>query len=230
MVLAFCGQAAAATIDLGFDESGLGAGNITGTESAFISRGVEIDLLGATGKSLALFQSTCRFSFGGTTYNGEADACTGQDPDLGTASGLGTGPQGLILIANEGSDAQPDDFAGSYSFRYSFASPVLVDVVEMVDLDGAEDIAFRGKAASGGPVFDIDPSGVSLVGTPTKDNSLRAYTLGNELRLSEFYIDFKSTSGAVGSLSYTAVPLPASLPMLIGALGLIGWAAHRRRT
>jgi len=228
--------ASAVPISLGFDSGGLSAGNITGSEAAFTDAGVSIALKNAGTNSLALFDSTCRFQFNANTYNSGEDACTGGDPDLGTAAELGTGPQDLVLIANEGTDADPDDFAGTYEFEYTFSAPdgVLIEQIEMLDLDGAEDIAFSalflGEDPADGPVTLTEAS-VDLVGTPTTDNSLRRYTFDDTRAVEVFYIEFKGTSGAVGSLEFTprVVPVPAALPLMLGGLGLLGMIGLRRR-
>jgi len=228
--------ASAVPISLGFDSGGLSAGNITGSEAAFTDAGVSIALKNAGTNSLALFDSTCRFQFNANTYNPGEDACTGGDPDLGTAAELGTGPQDLVLIANEGTDADPDDFAGTYEFEYTFSAPdgVLIEQIEMLDLDGAEDIAFSalflGEDPADGPVTLTEAS-VDLVGTPTTDNSLRRYTFDDTRAVEVFYIEFKGTSGAVGSMEFTpqVVPVPAALPLMLGGLGLLGMIGLRRR-
>lgn len=234
--------ASAVPISLGFESGGLSAGNITGSETVFTDAGVSIALKNAGTNSLALFDSTCKFQFNGTdntsgtTYTPGEAACTGGDPDLGTAQALGTGPQGLVLIANEGTDTDPDDFAGTYEFEYTFSAPdgVLIEQIEMLDLDGAEDIAFSalflGEDPDAGPVTLTEPT-VDLVGTPTTDNSLRRYTFDDTRAVEVFYIEFKGTSGAVGSMEFTprVVPVPAALPLMLGGLGLLGMIGLRRR-
>lgn len=38
-----------------------------------------------------------------------------------------------------------------------------------------------------------------------------------------------SISGGIASISYAPIPVPAALPLLAGALGMLGWAARRRK-
>lgn len=216
--------AAAAPINLDFDENGATAGNIAG--DLFVSEGVMIRLLDnggnpfANSPTLALFDSACA----GNGLNPGATACTGDDPDLAQPNPPG---QGLVLIANEGSDSDPDDFAGNYSFEFMFTNPTSVDFVQVVDLEESEDVSFRGLTM-GGATISL-PAVASLIDPPAGDNSLWEFGLQTQ-QLQKLFIDFKGTSGAIGSLEYTPVPIPASLPLLVGALGLMGFLSRRRRS
>jgi len=220
VVALLIGSAAqAATIDLDFDENGATAGNIAG--NFFASEGVTIELVGAGSRSLALFDTECK----GNGFNPSLAACTGDDPDLARPAG----EHGLVLIANEGSDSAPDDFAGTYTFKFSFTNPTDVEYVDLIDIDRQEDVKFRGEFASNiGTISTLPATAALLTPSHPQDNSVRRFTLATA-QLTTLYVDFLGTSGAIGSLNYTPVPIPATLPLLLGGLGFMGFIARRRR-
>lgn len=214
------GSAMAATLD--FDtqngNTGIGAGNITGNE--FTDFGVTI----SSAKQLALFNSNCGADFDNSCKT------TGTDKDLATGPQFGTAPQGNVLILNGGTNAKPNDDASGGTFRFDFEQAVTFDAVSLLDLDEkkAEDkVTFTFSFADLTVQTFTGLSGTLLNPSFPGDNSLRTFAFGLE-DVTRLDIGFKNVSGAVASLDYAPVPLPAGLVLILTGMGALGLASRTR--
>ncbi|MEO1239582.1 MAG: VPLPA-CTERM sorting domain-containing protein [Pseudomonadota bacterium] len=206
----------AATV-VNFDDGS--EGNLNGTE--VFSDLVSVD---GNGKTLGLFNSNCDGN--GSTQFGVA--CTGDDPDLATGTAFGTDPQALVLIIEENpGNGTPDDDRRGGTISFNFAQAVVMNAITLLDLDrDFTNMMFTFFFEGGGSTTTGLPGDVTLLGSETKDNSLRRYVFGDMGAITGF--DLKTTdSGAVASLEVTPVPLPAAGWLLIGGLG--GLVAMKRR-
>ncbi len=207
------GTAYAMTIDFETDDNGapLSPGAFNGA-TAFDGFGITISSTG----SLSLFNSNCGPDFG--------VACTGGDDDLGTGPSFGTQPQGNVLIIQDPSVAPtPGDSGGGGSITFDFANPTTLTQVTLLDNDTDEGIFLElFKEGVGAPT--VVPAAIG------GDNILQVIAFGAEaVGIVKLVVNFPG-SGAIASLSVTAVPLPAALPLLLSALAWLGWIARRKRT
>ncbi len=218
----FATGAQALTLDFDTANTGsIGPGNITGSE--FTDFGVVIT--GGAGTNLALFNSNC-----GTDFDSSCTT-TATDGDLATGPAFGTAPQGNVLINNGGTSANPNDNASGGLFNFAFLSPVTFSSIDILDLDEsnlATKIAFTfGFAGGASQMFD-GTGGVLQNPGFSGDNSLRTFTF-DLLNVTSLSVELKNISGAISSVSYAPVPLPAALPLLLAGVGALGIAARRRK-
>ncbi|MEM6636191.1 MAG: VPLPA-CTERM sorting domain-containing protein [Pseudomonadota bacterium] len=214
-------QSHAVTLDF----EGPSSGNIDGDEflgafgltiTGFDKDGVETQL--------ALFNSSCD----GGPGNDSFPDCTGDDDDLASGDPYGTDPQGNVLIIQE-NGGEPDDSAQGGSWLFSFLAPVTVTAVELLDLDRnprglSFDFAYEGGASSD----DVAPLSEQLLSNDTGNNSLTRFTF-EEFNVVSLKINLYD-SGAVASVDFTPVPLPAGLPLLVAGLGALGLMRRRKRS
>ena len=166
--------------------------------ASLISGGVTFTA-GTGAPILAIFNTDCLVG-----------SCTGDDDDL---SFPGMDTFGLVLIINEqnpiGVDG-PDDDGNGGEIIVDFASLVTVGDLVFLDIEGAGSTvtAFNDGMEVG--LFNIIAGG---------DNAAATTSLG-DIVVDQLVIDFE-TSGALAIVDFTAVPLPAALPMFLGGLGLI---------
>lgn len=126
---------------------------------------------------------------------------------------------GRALIIQENLHAPDDDGNGGIiSFAFSQAITFLgfdfLDDEEVVATDNWGNRATVGRPA--GSAFDNYHSSSGLL---------------NWTNVTRLTFDFGRNSGAIDNLRYeiSQVPVPASLPLLLAAMGALGFAARRRR-
>lgn len=174
--------------------------------------------LSYTGPSLgpAIFDTTC------TGYGG-ADGCNG-DPDLQPLGGQGTdGVAGNVMILQDERYSVPNDNADGGEIFLTLVSGTpfrltgfsAVDDEEMfsaIDTDGSTVLATVGGGVDGGTEAATTFSSVVGIGDTI------SFRFGG--------------SGGIDSLlleEVTPVPVPATLPLALGAFGALGLLARRRR-
>ncbi len=207
------------TIDFETDGNGLGlsAGDfIAGNEWA------NLDIsLSSTGGALRLFNSNCGPGFPGTP-------CTGGDSDLASGADFGNGfvpAQGNVLIRQQPSIGAPGDTAAPGTIRFDFSDPVRLVSIALLDNDNEPGITLN--------IFrhnEVLPSTTILRPDVGFDNFFETFVFaGDATWVTALEVVFPS-SGAIAALSVSPVPLPAALPLLLTALGWLGWVARRRRS
>ncbi len=188
-------------VDFERDDVGnvLKAGTKTNIGEQWSKFGVHIRSNTGSNRPLRLFNSNCGPDFG--------IKCTGRDPDLATGPSFGTTPQGNVLIINEDTDQEPDDWAGGGIISFLFDQPVSVDYVTLLDID-------ENPNNKNGYVEAFLDDGTQerqslKLGT---DNSLSTYNFSNLPQYSVTKLDIKLPgSGAVSSIKFRDLP-PFPLP------------------
>ena len=90
---------------------------------------------------------------------------------------------------------------------------------EVNDTLGAAFSLIGGEATDEGGVITQGPGIDNFVGTPIPTGVLGDAALGFG----------GNPDFAIATIEITAVPIPATLPLIVGAFGLMGFAAHRRK-
>ena len=171
-----------------------------------------------------LFNSTCD-GYGGS------DGCNG-DADLRPASQGENGVFGNILIQQDDrkGKATPNDDQNTDLLKLTLLSDVtlILTSLSVID-DGRYDV-----------LTEIDGNLSSILGTATLGkNSETALIDGftsDKIRIGDSVIvDFtrpnksNGDSGGIDSLTFNVVPVPASLPLLVGGFGLMAFMRRRRK-
>lgn len=223
----------AATLDFEGVFTSPSQGTITGTEFS----GVNISLGGTGTGVLGLYDSSCRTN------------CTGGDLDLATGSGITAAPidadedtpaENYILISSEGSGNSFGDKVGKPTFTFNFDVASVIESFVLIDIDEPQtSVSFLFHFADGSPTASFNGQAATTVLNPGENNSweefdvtMIAASLGNSDFLkpvSKFEVQYSGNSGAIASITYAPIPVPAALPLMACALGLLGWAARRRK-
>lgn len=127
---------------------------------------------------------------------------------------------GNALILQERGASNPDDAARGGQIIFSFDS--LVSLTRIFILDGND------NGPTGVSLFlnsSLSPVATHLGGG---NRQFEIHEFDPNTVVSQLTVDFAG-SGAIGQFGFAAVPVPASLPLLLTALGGFAWAARRRR-
>lgn len=161
---------------------------------------------GGNPRDLMIFDSNC-----------SGAGCSGGDPDLSTTSTINA--NNILIISEDNDSADPDDSAAGGTIVIKFDTDVTSITGTTVDIgDSDNGPNFFQAFLDGAPVETMN---LALM---QGDNNIQSRTftgLFDEIRLS------LAGSGALASLEFTPVPLPAALPLFMA--GLLGLFGMRRR-
>lgn len=164
----------------------------------------DVSFTSSGGIGAAIFDTTCT----GQACNGDTDL---RPNDRSLADGN-------ILIIQEKNASVPDDAATKGQIVLTLADGPAFRWVGAAAVD-EQPITF--STLADGQLGVIDNAGNGDV-----DQVLFQSSVIN--KNDSLIIDFAG-SGGVDNLQLAAVPVPAALPLLLGALGGMGWVARRRR-
>ncbi|MEO0971685.1 MAG: VPLPA-CTERM sorting domain-containing protein [Pseudomonadota bacterium] len=202
LTLTVCAATTAGAMTLDFDDLGFMSGDVV-TGQTLLGITLSVANQGTTDgdpRELMLFDAEC---------GGDANNCSGGDEDL-FAPG-----EGLVLIISEDNDsADPDDsrFGGDIIFDFAEAVPV---VSLLLDLDEGATVS----TLIGGVLIES-------VDLTTGNGGMTTVEFLMTDTADQIVVSLNG-SGAVASLTISPIPLPASLPMMLLAIG--GLAAVRSR-
>ncbi len=144
-----------------------------------------------------------------------------QDPDLEgpftSANGNRTFNARRALIIQENPLGEPDDDGNGGTITLTFSRALTFLGFHVLD-DATINVTSNN-------------SGQSVTGSAPADNTFRRVNVMWE-NVTSLTFDFGTHSGAIDQLRFDVpaqVPVPASLPLLGGALALMGWGARRRQ-
>lgn len=234
-------SAAPVTLDFDIGKNGMTSAGVINDLTLFSNFGVTLSVDAPNPplpNTLALFNSNCGPDFGVN--------CTGGDPDLATGPTYGTTPQGRVLIIQENAGGVPDDALAGGTIRFDFDRLMQVKSVELLDLDesaitvGQIDFRFFYSDNTFSDIFVENLVGLGgaidllSFATVTGDNELRRLSFtGGAASFAKnvigFSITYNNISGAIASITYAPVPVPAALPLLAGGMAVFGFMGWRRR-
>ncbi|NEO21901.1 MULTISPECIES: PEP-CTERM sorting domain-containing protein [unclassified Moorena] len=202
-------------LDFEKDDAGnlLQAGTKTNIGEQWAKFGVHITSNKGSNHPLRLFNSNCGPDFGIT--------CSGGDADLATGPSFGTKPQGNVLIINENTNEEPDDWAGGGIISFAFDKPVSLDYVTLIDID--ENLNNTNGYLE---AFLKDGTTEKQSLTLGTDNSLSTYDFSYLPEYSVTKLDIKLPgSGAVSGIKFRDFPDPPKpskkVPEPTSTLGLL---------
>lgn len=134
---------------------------------------------------------------------------------------------GNVLIVQENQSGGPDDTGAGGTLILDFAREIFLTSLSLVDAEigTSAQLKLDGNIVQS---FVLDQNNESDTGNDPGNNAFTFLDFGDALG-DELVVTF-TASGAIGELdaSLAPVPVPASLPLLIGGLGLIGMWRRRR--
>ncbi len=202
------GASAASAAVIDFDGLDASAGQ-TVPLTSFTEDGYTFSLSTTGGTAgAAIFDTTC-----------VGAACNG-DTDLALSPGRQgeNGVFGNVLIRQDGRRGQP--------VPNDSASPGSI----ILTLTAGPSFFLSGFSAIDDGTFKIFGGGAELGSIMLGENQTGKTTFGNFLvSVGDSLTLSYSGSGGFDSLEVAPVPLPAALPMLLAAMGGLGWVARRRR-
>jgi hypothetical protein len=118
---------------------------------------------------------------------------------------------------------RPGDAAQSTTFN--LATGISAISLSIANFGGGESVSF---SLSNGDSFTLDGDGTGADGFFgfASTSEFSSFTV-SDVTESQFRID-EISAGASDGITAAPIPLPATLPLLLGALGLVGWTARRK--
>ncbi|WP_299733201.1 VPLPA-CTERM sorting domain-containing protein [uncultured Tateyamaria sp.] len=228
--------ASAATYVLDFDADPTNAAEVASLDSSatqtissprdFTDSGVTWRVESSGGAGVGLFDTTCSYGFG-------TNGCAG-DADLEVFNQMNAeGVAGNVLIQQEaGNPGRPDDDANTSFLTLTLLTDITLEWTGASALDDGFYLFNFGAQLLGtvdngnGSAFDNTTGSVDFASTAllTQNDTITVF-------FQRSATDTRGASGAVDNFRFNvvpAVPVPASLPLLVGGFGLMAFM-HRRR-
>ncbi|MEM6912844.1 MAG: hypothetical protein AAF511_02585 [Pseudomonadota bacterium] len=137
-------------------------------------------------------------------------------------------PGGIAIIPDQ-DDPLADDEALGGIITFVFTVPVTMDSIRFFDASTVEVTLFSDK----GSAVEIGSEMVTglddVVDNPKNVNKTDVLDLSAYVDVLSLQIDLSGTSGGFDNVSFVATPVPGALPLMIGGVALVGFAARRRR-
>ena len=147
----------------------------------------------------------------------DTDNPTGNDSDLAAPFNDGAGgtlsPGKVLIISEDGDSSDPDDERSGGKITFTFDS-----AINLLGFDALDDVTLTVTSTSG------DSTTVNVA----SDNQFASVST-NFFNVTEVTFDFGDQSGAIDNLNVAAVPLPASVLLMLAGLGGLGVASRRRK-
>lgn len=176
-----------------------------------------------------IFNTNCN----GLRFDFARPDCSGNDGDLSSpfpGDGIDTLEAFNALILNESDDPSgdngPNDDPSGGMITLTFGGQVQLLRLDLLDLGDGNELD--------GLTIMVDDVTVLTGATVAENGFFRTHTPDESPFGTVFKFTFEG-SGAIDNLVFntpsdsTVVPVPASLPLLLGAMGMIGWVGRRRR-
>lgn len=210
--LTIAGGAHAAVIDFETNVAGdvltsFDVGGVTGTISAVggTDQAMIFDSNNYTGGDSDL-QAPFYSEFTGTGHNGTP-----------TASADTLSPGNILIISEDGDASDPDDNARGGLITFDFDQ-----AITFMGFDVLDDVTNFSVTSDTGE--SIGPFSLNY------NNQFLSFTDLSWEGVTSLTFDFGNASGAIDNISFqvAAVPLPATLPLLLVGFGAFGFAARRK--
>lgn len=133
---------------------------------------------------------------------------------------------GNALIVQENATGGPDDFVGG-SLIFDFASLFAFSTLSLLDAQDST-VATLFSGTDEVLSFTVDDLNASDTGNDPTDNQFTLLNFGGAVGDS-LVVDF-SASGAIGEFQLAAVPLPASLSLLLAGAGALVLVRRRKKS
>lgn len=147
----------------------------------------------------------------------DTDNYTGGDNDLRSpftsSSGAKSRPGNVLIISEDNDSSDPDDEARGGTITFTFDQ-----MVTILGFDAFDDIRLTTTADTGAS------TSVRLA----SDRQFASVAL-NWVGVTSITFDLGRHSGAIDNIRFAPIPVPAAFPLMLGALGGLGFMARRRR-
>ncbi|MEO1657094.1 MAG: hypothetical protein AAFR65_05185 [Pseudomonadota bacterium] len=208
------------------DFSGLGP---AGTQINALPGGVTVSVVSPGNPDQAILFDT------NNPTGGDTDLASDFAPVGSTSEADETEDLGFVLIIAEdlvlqdGTDivADPDDKAAGGTFVFDFSLPTTFEAITLADTKPG--VLFEGFEV--GNNTGIADFSFTYMGDLDNDGSLNFFddlTFAGWTNLASLEITLPD-SGAIDNFTYTAVPVPGALPLMMGGAALLTAAGRRRR-